>query len=789
MASKIVGRDINGMRAAGWSQPNLAGFQNIKVSPKCSNAELLEAIKSIVAQSVFALRGIAADDKYRNIVDMLMLRVRGALAETIKELESNEVDIDTSEIAENVSEAAIELIQEKIDPKNGLILIDKSNLQQLVDTIVEAISTKSQKEQQPEESTKEQTQQETENVIVEKTIEKNETKTIEKTQVTTASPTQVAQVDVTQSISLDDINKLQAELDKNFKKIESLIQSNGVEPQKQLEAQSGAARVETTIVQTIVTVEKTAEESGKKLEEKTSTPSAKVEEKVEAPKDKGKVNDVLTNRQFSELLKMLAKCQTATVNLIGLAIESTNKQFEDLNEQLEKIWKHLNKSKISWLAILAGISLILLPLFWDKIKGFFTWLNEEFHIGDIINKFINSIDWGKHVGKVTGFIWDAVKKKFMDFIQNPMGFIVNKFTTAYTAITTWTKDIWSWVKEKLSWTKEKQDENEAKAEKESTEKFQAAIDNLEQHTSANVQQVQESANAACEDTTSSIATKTGEISNQVEQMQQTAGEQITSTTDAVRESTDEINGTILPGMDKDLQGAVDNAGAKVESRADTAITASESKLNDAMTDLDKKMADNGAPTSVSKETLAKMDAAGEGSNISSGSIDQKVEGPKTVVQTTSEEQGKTVQLYSKKEDVDRAASENKEVNQLIGNVNGMGQNVTNVTVDESKTQTNVQNKILVNAGGNPVEREAQTYENMHVTINEVSKNSAIIEDGLAKSTSLLGSLKEKVNDYFEELNSLVKALKDKPPAQHNNNVVVMDSGNSASHNSAQMAEF
>ena len=59
---------------------------------------------------------------------MLMLRVRGALAETIKELESNKVDIDTSEIAENVSEAAIELIQEKIDPKNGLILIDKSNL-------------------------------------------------------------------------------------------------------------------------------------------------------------------------------------------------------------------------------------------------------------------------------------------------------------------------------------------------------------------------------------------------------------------------------------------------------------------------------------------------------------------------------------------------------------------------------------------------------------------------------------------------------------------------------------
>jgi len=60
---------------------------------------------------VTSLRGTNADDKYRNIVDMLMLRVRGALAKTIKELESNEVDIDTSEIAENVAEAAVELIQ------------------------------------------------------------------------------------------------------------------------------------------------------------------------------------------------------------------------------------------------------------------------------------------------------------------------------------------------------------------------------------------------------------------------------------------------------------------------------------------------------------------------------------------------------------------------------------------------------------------------------------------------------------------------------------------------------
>lgn len=51
---------------------------------------------------------------------------------------------------------------------------------------------------------------------------------------------------------------------------------------------------------------------------------------------------------------------------------------------------------------------------------------------------------------------------------------------------------------------------------------------------------------------------------------------------------------------------------------------------------------------------------------------------------------------------------------------------------------------------------------MHVTITEVSKNSAIIENGIDTSKKLLGSLKDRVNDYFTELADLVKFIKDKP---------------------------
>lgn len=89
-----------------------------------------------MCESVLALRGTSADDKYRNIVDMLMLRVRGALAATIKELEDNATELDQAALVDSITKAASDLIKEKIDPKNGLLLVDKSNLQELVDTIV-----------------------------------------------------------------------------------------------------------------------------------------------------------------------------------------------------------------------------------------------------------------------------------------------------------------------------------------------------------------------------------------------------------------------------------------------------------------------------------------------------------------------------------------------------------------------------------------------------------------------------------------------------------------------------
>ena len=101
------------MQAANWSKPNLAGIKSVKVDAKCTNAELLEAIKTVVSESVDTLRGTKADDKYRNIVNMLMLRVRGALAKTIEEISENSASVDYSQMTQDIVDSTKNSVNEK----------------------------------------------------------------------------------------------------------------------------------------------------------------------------------------------------------------------------------------------------------------------------------------------------------------------------------------------------------------------------------------------------------------------------------------------------------------------------------------------------------------------------------------------------------------------------------------------------------------------------------------------------------------------------------------------------
>ena len=171
-------------------------------------------------------------------------------------------------------------------------------------------------------------------------------------------------------------------------------------------------------------------------------------------------------------MKAIAKYQQKVISCVNDVSESIADMFTKVDKQLSKIHDKLSSNKVSWLAIVAGLSLVLIPLFWDKIKGFFSSLSQKFDLDKMINgaisKVIKTVDWNKHVSVILGKVLTAVLEALSDAVANPFDMITKKFIIAYEAMIEWTNDIWAYVKDELSWTKQKQDENEQKAEQESS---------------------------------------------------------------------------------------------------------------------------------------------------------------------------------------------------------------------------------------------------------------------------------------------------------------------------------
>ena len=85
--AKLEGRDINGMHAAPWAGADTSAVQKVSVPKNCTNEQLADAVKKMLIESVNALYGDSKEEKYVKIVNLIMLRVRGALQKLAEEVE------------------------------------------------------------------------------------------------------------------------------------------------------------------------------------------------------------------------------------------------------------------------------------------------------------------------------------------------------------------------------------------------------------------------------------------------------------------------------------------------------------------------------------------------------------------------------------------------------------------------------------------------------------------------------------------------------------------------------
>lgn len=331
----------------------------------------------------------------------------------------------------------------------------------------------------------------------------------------------------------------------------------------------------------------------------------------------------------------MARHYAQTCDLISGQFQLITDNFKEVGEKLDDINATLNKGKIDWTVVLLVLSAFLVPLFFDKIKGFLSKFLSDFDVFKTINEFINKIEWVKEVKEISGQIWEYVKEKFSKFVEDPFGTIVEKFKTAYEALTTWAKDIWAWVTEKVGLSKKKQEENEKKAEEHATKTTDNAIGKLEAKVQEAAEKVGKNASDQCGKMEENVQEKTSNVNEDVDKMSEELNGTITKTTDDVNASNEEINEKTLPNLNKDLEDSVDGAEKKVEDKSDNAIKAADDKLSKGLDKLEKDMKEEGAPTDVSKDELAKMDAAADadGANLSAP-IDQKINMPNKVAATT-----------------------------------------------------------------------------------------------------------------------------------------------------------
>ena len=142
----LKGRDVNGMRATMWGKLDTSAISKVKVPEKCTNEQLADAVKQMLIESVNKLYGSNKDKKYIKIVDMMMMRMRGALSELNEKIqevqEENAKSLDTDELVSKLSKSLTEFIEEN-DKKHDEDPSKK--LQELYDVVNELVENENKK--------------------------------------------------------------------------------------------------------------------------------------------------------------------------------------------------------------------------------------------------------------------------------------------------------------------------------------------------------------------------------------------------------------------------------------------------------------------------------------------------------------------------------------------------------------------------------------------------------------------------------------------------------------------
>lgn len=827
MSSYLKGRDVNGMRSANWGKLDTSDIQLPKtdIDSKSSNIEVHNAIcssiKQMLEQAISALYGDQKQKKYIKIVDMLMLRIRGALQKLYEQnaQKLDEVNEKINDALDNMSASFKKIIDENDKKSNAL------KLQEIQKALFQAINEKLSENNSQE--YKENT------AIAKKTSSAEVVDNTYKSDSSIFDENDSAKKSV-YSLLLD----LQAQIASNFTKIENLIASTSV----QKNAETATANAQNTIEKQIINKQKKNEIDVKKqvvsLNGKISSnlgafdiakeiKDEKKQDKKEK-KDKKKsitadLKNAMTGKQFNMLKKLLSTQFEIVLDTSNVILSRMNKRFLQINSRLDKLIKEQKKNGFSWTKLMLLLSLFIIPLLWDKIIGFFKNDKKGFsEIGEkiedfvanfdidkfispdkiqdymqkTVKAFIDTLDWGKLISDVKSGIWENVKDLYKDFVSDPIESCRKSIVEWSNSVMAWIKDLKAWVMgeypdvDKVQKDITQRHEQEIKAQQENIDTNVKNIEKqysdktieLEKQANASEQSILNSTNAAQQainDSTNKLESKANAVSNDAKNLD------------------NELAG-ISTGTVNDIQSKINGMQSALSDQIGKTVDAESKQIKNNAEEIQKQMRQDGAPSIYTNESIdnVQKDIDKMPESLTEPNVEKLVPIKNYVFVEHKNKEGKTEQLLATKENVNEALNSiNSKSNsnetatvQHLRNALNAGEFVDNRNLspksNDSKQKANKANVSNAKEAEEQIEEKItpeKFFDEAAVMYNTVDKAYKLVTDGLndisqsnKKSYDLLIEIKNSLEPALESVTNTLEDISEMKPEikQHQSNVVI-----------------
>ena len=802
----LKGRDVNGMHAAQWGKLDTSAISKVKVPDKCTNEQLTDAVKQMLVEAVNKLYGDSKDKKYVKIVDMIMMRVRGALAklnEQIQEAqEENAKSLDIDELVSKLSKSLEKLIEENEKKRDE----DTSKkLQELYDVVNDLVENEAKKSFEDSAKREETGQSKPEEQQSKSGSSNDSIDGFNKIDTSIKE-----QQDMSQS-QLQLLEDLQKQITDSFSKIESLITANSV----QKNAETAAVQMNKPVEEKITNIEKNNEKqirqqisslnerSGGLNDEKNEKEKGK--DKKKEKKSKTDLKDVMTGKQFN-MLKALLKTQFfEVVDITTEIIKKNNKQFKKINDNLEKLIKDRQKNGFSWTKLILFLSLFFIPFFWGNIKSLLKTAATSIDLDEKIDeavKFVdakvaeytNNIDWDKHATALKDSIWDYLVKKFNEFIKDPMGWMAKEVEKTYNNCVAWVKDLWLVV---TGQSKEKNEQEKKKIEDQHIKRIDNNISGFEKNLKDQTNEINGVAviktnelKQEVEKSNNFIVTSESETTKKLQQMQ-----------NVVEVKTQDLETTAMNSINSTSSLAA-SSQQNLEQGVNDAVSAGMKTLTNDTKSIIDTMNKNGPPSDFDKAMMKSFETASasvekeEPNNLTQPDISKLASVKDYVMVKTDDKKGGVIARKSEVNDQLKLLEKNtKSKNvQHIQNYISFGQYDStesavkayedSETDDEKINRMSIidaikkKNKSKEKVNGEYtdetlIEREAKLYSSVNNAYDAVIKNSATIKDGLDKNQQLLDKIHTECNSIFTDISISLKTIKNSPstPAINNTSIV------------------